>query len=59
MTLTAHKDVIEQIRTREIDTLTKIENKYGRKINLKPSADCHLEFFSITETKSGELLDYS
>ncbi|RJP16146.1 MAG: Rne/Rng family ribonuclease [Candidatus Abyssobacteria bacterium SURF_5] len=57
LTLTAHKDVIEQLREREGDTLAKLEKQHGRKIQLKASPDCHLEFFSIIETGAGELLE--
>lgn len=46
--LTAHKDVIERVCETEADTITKLEKKYRRQINLKASTDCHLEFFSIT-----------
>jgi Ribonuclease G/E len=59
ITLTAHKDVIEQLRERESETLAKIEKQCGRKITLKTSPDCHLEFFSIIETGSGDLLESS
>jgi ribonuclease G len=46
--LTAHKDVIDRMRQTESDAIAKLEKKYGRKISLKSSADCHLEFFSLT-----------
>ncbi|RJP73143.1 MAG: Rne/Rng family ribonuclease [Candidatus Abyssobacteria bacterium SURF_17] len=59
VTLTAHKDVVERLLADQSDTIAKIEQQYSRKITLKPSSDCHLEFFSITETGSGELLEYT
>lgn len=59
VTLTAHKDVIELIQNNETKTIADLEKRYGRKITLNVSADCHLEFFSITETRSGEILDYA
>ncbi|UCD57301.1 MAG: Rne/Rng family ribonuclease [Candidatus Hydrogenedentota bacterium] len=57
ITLTAHRDVIERLQAGETDTIARLEKEYGRKITLNASADCHLEFFSITATKSGEVLD--
>lgn len=59
ITLTAHKDVIERIQATEVDTIAELEKKYGRNITLNASTECHLEFFSITETRSGEMLDYA
>ncbi len=59
ITLTAHKDVIERLRATEADTIAEFEKKYDRRITLNASAECHLEFFSITETRSGEMLDYA
>jgi ribonuclease G len=57
--LTAHRDVIERLRATQSDAIAKLEKKYGREITLEASADCHLEFFSITATKSTELPDFS
>ncbi len=57
LTLTAHKDVIEKLRITEPDSITDLEKRFGRRIILNPSSDCHLEFFSITATRSGEVLD--
>jgi ribonuclease G len=57
--LTAHKDVIEQIREREANTIAKLEKQHGRNIILKTSPDCHLEFFSILETGSADSLESS
>lgn len=59
ITLTAHKDVIEQLREREAQTITKLQKQCGRKIILKASPDCHLEFFSIVETGSADALESS
>lgn len=59
ITLTAHKDVIKRLLATQSDAISKLEKKYGRKITLEASPDCHLEFYSISATKSGELLEYS
>ncbi|MDH4187862.1 MAG: ribonuclease E/G, partial [Nitrospira sp.] len=56
VTLTAHKDVIEKLCTGEADAIARLEKEYGLKIVLTASTDCHLEFFSITETSSGQVL---
>jgi ribonuclease G len=48
ITLTAHKNVIEHMCTTEVDAIARLEKKYGRKITLTASSDCHLEFYSIT-----------
>ncbi|GAB4349797.1 MAG: ribonuclease G [Candidatus Abyssubacteria bacterium] len=59
ITLKAHRDVIERLLATQSDAISKLEKKYGRKITLEALADCHLEFFSITATKSGELPEFS
>jgi ribonuclease G len=56
VTLTAHKDIIEQLCSSEADAIARLEKEYGLKIVLTASTDCHLEFFSITETSSGQVL---
>ena len=48
ITLTAHKDVIQQICESETDVLAKLEKKYHRSIVLSVSPDCHLEYYAIT-----------
>ncbi len=57
--LTAHKDVIESMKEREAGTIKRLEEQCGRKIQLNASPDCHLEFFSIVETNSTNLLETS
>jgi ribonuclease G len=57
LTLTAHKDIIEHIREHESDSIKKMEKQCGRKITLKASPDCHLEFFSIIETDSRDMFE--
>lgn len=56
ITLAAHKDVIEKLCTSEADAIARLEKEYALRIILTASTDCHLEFFSITETSSGKVL---
>jgi ribonuclease G len=51
-----HPTVLERLRTEDEAFLVQLESRYGRRLGFRSDASKHLEFFSISDTETGQVL---